>query len=60
MIDDKKKALEAAISQIEKTYGKGSIIKMDAENFAEGIGHFNGFTIKHLYHTKKSKDEHNE
>ena len=36
-MDDKKKALEAAISQIEKTYGKGSIIKMDADNFAEGI-----------------------
>ena len=37
MTDDKKKALEAAISQIEKTYGKGSIMKMDADTFAEGI-----------------------
>ena len=37
MVEDKKKALEAAISQIEKTYGKGSIIKMDETNFGEGI-----------------------
>ena len=37
MTDDKLKALQAAISQIEKTYGKGSIIKMDADSFAEGI-----------------------
>ena len=37
MLEDKKKALEAAISQIEKTYGKGSIIKMDETNFGEGI-----------------------
>ena len=37
MLEDKKKAVEAAISQIEKTYGKGSIIKMDETNFGEGI-----------------------
>ncbi len=37
MDESKKKALEAAISQIEKTYGKGSIMKMDADNLAEGI-----------------------
>ena len=37
MGDDKLKALQAAISQIEKTYGKGSIMKMDADNLAEGI-----------------------
>lgn len=37
LTDDKKKALEAAISQIEKTYGKGSIMKMDEDHFAEGI-----------------------
>ena len=37
MLEDKKKALEAAISQIEKTYGKGSIIKMDETNLGEGI-----------------------
>lgn len=30
--DDKKKALEEAIAQIEKNFGKGSIIKMDGTN----------------------------
>ena len=37
MVEDEKKALESAIAQIEKTYGKGSIIKMDETNFGEGI-----------------------
>ncbi len=37
MTDEKKKALESAIAQIEKTYGKGSIMKMDEENIGEGI-----------------------
>ena len=37
MTDDKKKALEATIAAIEKQYGKGSIIKMDAKNFGEGV-----------------------
>ena len=37
MTDDKKKALEATIAQIEKQYGKGSIIKMDETDFGEGI-----------------------
>ena len=37
MSDDKKKALEVAIAQIEKQYGKGSIMKMDADSFADGI-----------------------
>lgn len=37
MIDDKKKALEATIAQIEKQYGKGAIIKMDETNIYEGI-----------------------
>ena len=37
MVEDKKKALESAIAQIEKTYGKGSIIKMDETNLGEGI-----------------------
>lgn len=37
MLEDKKKALESAIAQIEKQYGKGSIIKMDETNFGEGI-----------------------
>ena len=37
MTDEKRKALESAIAQIEKQYGKGSIIKMDEENFGEGI-----------------------
>ena len=31
MDDNKQKALEAALAQIEKQYGKGSIMKMDAE-----------------------------
>src|SRR5918992_2420131 len=31
MDDNKSKALAAALSQIEKQYGKGSIMKMDAE-----------------------------
>ena len=29
MADEKKKALETAITQIEKSYGKGSIMRMD-------------------------------
>ena len=37
MSDDKKKALEVAIAQIEKQYGKGSIMKMDADSIADGI-----------------------
>ncbi|MBR1987451.1 MAG: recombinase RecA [Clostridia bacterium] len=37
MLEDKKKALESAIAQIEKQYGKGSIIKMDETNFGEGV-----------------------
>lgn len=37
MTDDRKKSLEAAIAQIEKTYGKGSIIKMDETNYGDGI-----------------------
>ncbi|MBR2969893.1 MAG: recombinase RecA [Clostridia bacterium] len=37
MTDEKKKALEMAIAQIEKQYGKGSIMKMDENNFADGI-----------------------
>lgn len=37
MTDDKKKALEATIAQIEKQFGKGSIIKMDETNIGEGI-----------------------
>ncbi len=36
-MDDRKKALESAIAQIEKQYGKGSIIKMDENNYGEGI-----------------------
>lgn len=36
-MDDKKKALEATIAQIEKQFGKGSIIKMDETNYGEGI-----------------------
>lgn len=37
MTDDRKKSLEAAIAQIEKQYGKGSIIKMDETNYGDGI-----------------------
>ncbi len=37
MTDDKKKALEATIAQIEKQFGKGAIIKMDSNAYAEGI-----------------------
>ncbi len=37
MSEDKRKALEMAIAQIEKQYGKGSIMKMDENNFADGI-----------------------
>lgn len=36
-MDDKKKALEATIAQIEKQFGKGSIIKMDETSYGEGI-----------------------
>ncbi len=32
MSEDKQKALEAAISQIEKTYGKGSVMKLGEES----------------------------
>ncbi len=37
MTEDKKKALEATIAQIEKQFGKGSIIKMDSNAYADGI-----------------------
>lgn len=37
MTEDRKKSLEAAIAQIEKQYGKGSIIKMDETNYGDGI-----------------------
>ncbi len=37
MTDDKRKALEVTIAQIEKQYGKGSIIKMDETNYGEGV-----------------------
>ena len=36
-MDDKRKALEATIAQIEKQFGKGSIIKMDETNYGDGI-----------------------
>lgn len=36
-IEEKKKALSSAIAQIEKQYGKGSIIKMDESSYSEGI-----------------------
>ncbi len=36
-MDDKQKALEATIAQIEKQFGKGSIIKMDETNYGEGV-----------------------
>ncbi|MBE7076467.1 MAG: recombinase RecA [Clostridiales bacterium] len=34
-MDDRQKALAATIAQIEKQYGKGSIMKMDETNFTE-------------------------
>ena len=37
MTEDRKKSLEAAIAQIETTYGKGSITKMDETNYGDGI-----------------------
>ena len=37
MTDEKKKALEQAIAQIEKQYGKGAIMKMDESSFGDGI-----------------------
>lgn len=37
MTDDKKKALEATLASIEKQFGKGAIMKLDAETYAEGI-----------------------
>lgn len=38
MNKDKMKALEMAISQIERSFGKGSIMRLGAEQVAEGIG----------------------
>ena len=37
MADDKQKALETALAQIEKQFGKGAIMKMDMDNYGEGI-----------------------
>ena len=34
---DKSKALEMAISQIEKNFGKGSIMRLGADEIAEGV-----------------------
>ncbi|MBF0343639.1 MAG: recombinase RecA [Nitrospirae bacterium] len=36
-VKDKEKALEMAISQIEKSYGKGSIMRLGEQAIAEGI-----------------------
>lgn len=36
-MSDRQKALEAALSQIERQFGKGSIIKMDGDAVAENI-----------------------
>lgn len=38
MNKDKAKALEMAISQIERSFGKGSIMRLGAEQVSEGIG----------------------
>jgi len=37
MDENKKKALDAALAQIEKQYGKGSVMKMDDTQVIEGI-----------------------
>ena len=37
MEDNRRKSLEAALSQIEKQFGKGSIMKMSAESLAKDI-----------------------
>ena len=37
LTDDKKKALEATLASIEKQFGKGSIMKLDQTNYADGI-----------------------
>jgi len=37
MDENKKKALDAALSQIEKQFGKGSVMRMDDTNVVEGI-----------------------
>lgn len=37
MADDKMKSLEAALAQIEKQFGKGAIMKMDMNDYGEGI-----------------------
>ena len=37
MDDNKRKALDAALAQIEKQFGKGSVMKMDDSNVIEGI-----------------------
>jgi len=37
MEENKKKALDAALAQIEKQFGKGSVMRMDDTNVVEGI-----------------------
>ena len=37
MDENKKKALDAALTQIEKQYGKGSVMRMDDSSIVEGI-----------------------
>ena len=37
MDENKKKALDAALAQIEKQYGKGSVMRMDDTSVVEGI-----------------------
>jgi len=37
MDENKKKALDAALAQIEKQYGKGSVMRMDDNSVVEGI-----------------------
>ena len=37
MDDNKRKALDAALAQIDKQFGKGSIMRMDDTQVVEGI-----------------------
>ena len=45
MADDRAKLLEAAISQIEKSYGKGSIMRLGSRDVLVRSG-VNGFVIE--------------
>ena len=45
MADDRSKAIELALSGLEKQFGKGSIMRLGLEGCCADFGHFHGFDL---------------